>query len=707
MIDFSSRYPSALTLLFLIISAAISFYLYRKAALTTAKKILLTALKSAAIFLILVLFIEPVILAFVSPKNSLINLVVVDNTRSNLLKNENGNLKSDEIKDFLNKNLSDKNKYSLFTLSDSNNSPGNINEPDSIKFNGANTNLSESLNRLLTYYPERNFNSVTVISDGIFNSGGNPLYQARLFYAPLITIGVGDTAQKKDAVLSSVYYEENAFTETNNLIKAYIRTFDLKNEVLEINLVREGNVIQTKTIQVSGITQSDEVDFDVTEQKSGIVKYSIDISNIPGELNYENNRQQFLISYIDNKTNLLLISSGPGYDNSAIADILKRINNYNLTVRTIKNQNEFYEGTLDFKPFGGLSAIFLLGFPISQFSSEITSNIASKITEFKIPVIFFAQKNTDYKKLEIFGESVPFTITGGIGSEKEFNPQVVALSENGFSKIEQDINSTPQIFCNVSGIVPKAGTTTLMTDKTNGEPVFIMRKTENTNSSAFLGYGLWRWDLNQKAAHEKTLESFIVQTVNQSLLHDKKAKFKIYAEKNVFDYTENIRLNAEVFDDEYKPTRNAKVTAKILSNGNKVMDNIVLTPNNNKYSASIHPMPAGDYTIEAEADINNNYYAGDNSRFLVDSLNTEYLRTASDYESLRELADKTGGEFFRINENGSDIVNRINELSNTGLDKQLIRKKENFNLWENKYVLLLIIFLFSAEWVIKKRNNIP
>lgn len=708
MMEFTSRYPAALTLLFLIISIAVSFYFYRKTPLPSLKKYLLTALKSAAIFLILVLFIEPSILALINPKNKLLNLVVIDNTRSNTLYDENGTLKSREIMNFIGNSFQDNNKFSLFTLNGPGKGPINIKNADSIKFEAAETNLSEALTGLLSYFPEKNFNTVTVISDGIFNSGGNPLYQARMFEAPLITIGVGDTVQKKDAVLSNVYYEKKAFTGTNNIIKAFVQAYGFQNQLLVINLLREGAVIQTKDLQVISGKQQDEVDFNITEQNPGIIKYKVEISVIPGELNYQNNKEQFLIKYLDNKTNLLVLSSGPGYDNSAVSEILKRISNYNVTFRTVKNQNEFYEGTLDYKIFSELSAVFMLGFPAAQFSNDVTTNIGSKIKEFNVPVIFFAQKNTDYKKLEILDEYIPFTVTGPNSGEKEINLQVVAALDNSLARIEQDINSAPQIFCNINGIIPKTGTVTQITNKSNGEPLFITRKTGKINSSAFLGYGLWRWNLNQRAAHEKTLESFLIQSVNQILLKDKKTKFSVYTDNDVTDYTENINLVAEVFDDEYKPSGNAKVTAKILLNGNKVADNIVLNPYDNKYTASVPPLPFGDYTIEAEAEMNNNFYANDNSRFLVDSINTEYLKTQSDFETLRELAGKTGGEFFRISGNSSDIISRIEAAGpNSGIEKQTVRKKEYFNLWENKYILLLIIFLFTAEWVIKKRNNIP
>jgi hypothetical protein len=669
------------------------------------KKYFLTALKTLAIFLMLVLFIEPSLLSIVRGSPDRKNLVLIDNSRSNLIAAGNSSAEG-EIKKILNSSIFKNGDTKIFAFSNSESSLLPVNNTDSITFNGFESNLSSALTNIKKESIAENYGLITIISDGIFNSGGNPLYQARLFQCPVVTIGVGDTIQRKDAVLSSVYYEEKAFTGIENTIKVYINTYDLQNETVEINLLREGSIIQTKNVSITGNSQSDEEDFTLREPNPGIVKYLVKVSDKPGEITYLNNGQDFLIEYLDNKTNILLISAGPGYDNAVIQDILKRTNNFNLTVRTVKNPNEFYEGQIDYKIFGELSAIFLLGFPISQFSTEITSTISSKAKEFNVPVIFFAQKNTDYKKLGQFGELLSFSVSRPNTGETQFIPQIVASNENGLEEIGNELSSTPQIFRNVSGIIQKAGSSVLMTDKSLGEPVFITSNTEKYRSSAFLGYGLWKWNLNERASHEKTLEKFIIKSVNLTLLKDKKAKFKIYPIKNVFDYTENVKLLAEVYDDEYKPVKNAKVTGRIISNGKTIANNIILTPSENKYEASTTDLPYGDYEIEGEAELNNNFYAKGNSRFLVDTVNTEYLITRSNFGNLRELSNNTGGNFYNASSEIKDIAEKINNIQKSE-NFTVPETKQRFNLWENKYVLFLIIILFSVEWVLRKRNNIP
>lgn len=708
MIHLTSNYPTILALLFLIISATVSYYFYRNTSLQGLKKYLLISLKTLAIFLLLVLLLEPSLLAVISKNNEPLDIVIVDNSRSNELIGSNGITKSSIINNFLDKNIFKSGNYKIFTLSDLTRHPQLIGNKDSINFNIAETNLSDALNKVITFFPDKNFASVTVISDGTFNSGGNPVYPALKFQVPLITIGIGDTTQKKDAVLSDIYFDNKAFTEMNNIIRTRVNLFDLTGENLKVNLLREDVVFQTKDLTVSRNQQTDNLEFIVREVDPGIVKYSISISNIPGEITFKNNKEQFLINFIDNKTNILYISAGPGYDNTTIIDILKRVNNYNLTERTVKSPNEFYEGSIDFKRFGEYSMVFMLGFPIPQFSNEITSQIASKVKELNIPVIFFAQKNTDYKKLEMFERSIPFTVSRFNQNENEFNPVMVSAADNVFSGLQGGINSKPQIFKNISGIIQKSGSIALMTDKSTGEPVFITRSSGKNKSSAFLGYGLWRWNLNSKSVNKNTLENFTIESINLTLLHDKKTKFKVYPVKNVFDYTENINITAEVYDEEFKPVRNAKVTARILSNsGNVIANDLKFNYAENKFNVSVHHLPFGEYTIEAESEIDNAAYASDKSRFLVDSLNTEYLVTRSNFDNLKELSQNTGGKFFTTLSDESVIENTINSASKQDIKTDSPKIKKHYNLWENKYILVFIIFLFSVEWIFRKRNNLP
>jgi len=71
---------------------------------------------------------------------------------------------------------------------------------------------------------------------------------------------------------------------------------------------------------------------------------------------------------------------------------------------------------------------------------------------------------------------------------------------------------------------------------------------------------------------------------------------------------------------------------------------------------------------------------------------------------LRELSENTGGRI--INAGAFNTIESVIRENRKTQETENMRQNR-FNLWENKYVLGLIIILFSIEWVLRKRNNIP
>lgn len=696
MPGFSSTYSPLFLALFLIISAAAAYFFYKNTQLTNGKKYLLMTIKGLAIFFLLALFIEPVLSSLVNQSSENLDIILVDNSRSNLIGD-----KEQDIKKVLDENNLYSNNYKLFTFS---NAISQLNSPDSFHSNGYETGLSSALRNIRSSFPDRTFNSITVISDGVFNAGGNPLYEAKTLQAPFITLVIGDSLQKKDVVVRNLSYNEKAFTNIPTKVKAQINIYEHSGTVT-VNLIREGNVISSKQVNTNSGNDTYEAEFDITENAGGKIKYRIEAENINGEVTFKNNYSDFYITFIDNKVNVLVISGGPGYDDAFVTGVLKRINNYNITFRTAKSPGEFYEGPVDTRTIAELSALFLLNFPTTATNSAIVTELADRCKTFGIPVIFFAGKNSDYQKLSAFDDLLPFNISRPNSGESLFNLQVVSSADNPLSKVSE-VNSTTQIFRNVAGILPKPGSVTVATDKGSGEPVMITRTSGDLKSTAFLGYGLWRWKLNSGSNAEKTLERFLIETINLTLQKEKRTKFKVYPAKDVFDYTEQVKIYAEVFDENYAPTRNAIVNGKILKkDGSKAAD-ITFTPEENRYAAFVTPLAFGDYNIEASAELNGSYYANDVSRFSTDTINAEYLVTRSDVNALRELSQNTGGSYLgkdQYNNISSVIGNTKNPVeTNVSLSKAL-----RFNLWENKYLLFFIIILLSIEWVIRKRNNIP
>lgn len=693
----SSSYSPLFLSLVLIIAIAVSYFFYKNTAIDKSKKTLLIILKSLSIFILLTLFIEPVFSYLTGINNNRKDIVLIDNSRSNLLEN-----KSIEIANIIKGTgiLNDDDNIFVFS-----NTTGQIKNPDSIIHNGFNTNLISSLKAIKEYFPDGSYNSITIISDGIFNDGGNPLYEALKFSSPFILFPIGDTALQKDIIVKYVVHNEKSFTGTATKVKAYITIDIINTNNLNVKLLREGVEVKSQILNIQPGINNYEAEFDISENEPGKVKYRISAENIPNELTYKNNISDFYITFIDNKVNILVISGGPGYDNEFTGSILKRIGNYNITYRTQKSAGEFYEGGINYKMFGELSTIFLLNYPTNVSSSVIVSDIANNVKQFIVPVIFFAGKNTDYQKLNSFDEFVPFNIQRPNTVETLFRLQPINVNGNSLGKV-QGLSSTNEIFRNVSSIMPKPGSVTLANDKSSGEPIMINRISGNYRSTAFLGYGLWRWKLNSGTSAEKTLEAMLLETINMTLQKEKRTKLRVYPANDFFDYTQPVKIYALVYDDNYLPTRNAKVTGRVLRKDGSNAGELKFTVEENKFSALMNQLASGDYYIECDAELNGIYYARDNSRFSTDTLITEYLETRTNLELLLELASKTGGNVVMSDSIGN-YSKLIDKFRNLPVNESVSEKYLRFDLWGNKYYLMLVILLFSIEWVLRKRNNIP
>ena len=703
MIEFTSRYSVLLSLIFLAASFFFAFYFYRKTNLSRIKKFSVIALKTASVFILLLLFIEPSILATISINRESLSVVLIDDSRSNHLYYEK-NSKNIQIKDIYGKlGIFRPDQEFLFSSS---NSLKDLKYIDSLNPDGFETNVLSALENLRNRFPETIFKSVAIISDGVFNSGGTPIYIAKTFQCPFITIGIGDTAQQKDVVINKVSYNEKAFTEANVKINTEIKAYGLINEKLNISLVREGTIVSVKTANITSNNWSSDVSFDIRESEPGTVKYRVLVENKPGEITYNNNHFDFFTKYLQNKINLLCITGGPGYDNGLLTTILKRIKNHNVTIKTAKSNNDFYEGPVDFKSFGDLSVLLLLGFPTSQFNSEIISSIAQKVKTLNIPLVFFASKNTAYSKLEQFDELVPFTVSKPSAVELAVALQATDKMNESKQSLSNEVASAPALFQNTGGIIQKAGSEVSLINRNSGDPVLITRNTAKNKSTAFLAYGFWKWRLNPKIDYERLTERILLEIINMTLMKDKKSKLVVIPDKDIFDYSEDSKFTAELYDENYNNIKNGVIKAKIVSGQNIIRNDLMFTNIDNKFHLNAGRLGTGNYKIVTEADVNGSFYASDEERFACDTLNTEFKITKSNFENLQLLSQNTNGRFFSAYEDFDTVNNYVRSLTDKKQRTQISRYV-HFNLWENKYMLLLAILLFSIEWVIRKRANIP
>ena len=79
------------------------------------------------------------------------------------------------------------------------------------QFNGKQTDIASALKQLNERYVNQNIGAVILATDGLYNQGTDPQYEARNIKSTIYTIALGDTTAKRDLLIANINYNKTAF----------------------------------------------------------------------------------------------------------------------------------------------------------------------------------------------------------------------------------------------------------------------------------------------------------------------------------------------------------------------------------------------------------------------------------------------------------------------------------------------------------------
>ncbi len=234
-------------------------------------------------------------------------------------------------------------------------------------------------------------------------------------------------------------------------------------------------------------------------------------------------------------------------------------------------------------------------------------------------------------------------------------------------------------------------------------PLILLRKVYKQKSIAITGYGVWRWKLLAEGlgGSPEFLKLFTGNSVRWLTIREEDKKFKVITSKEIYSSGEPVELLAELYDDSYQPVDNAsiKVTLRSEAQSYDVSLNFIGA---GRYAANVEGITEGDYRFSALAEKEEVKYGEDNGRFTVGESNLEFNNIRMNAPVLKQLAEKTGGEFYTINDYEKVVENIIGDRN---FVRSEITKKSEFQLWNIYYTLCVIIILLALEWFIRKKSG--
>ncbi len=606
---------------------------------------------------------------------------------------------------------------------------------DALKADASVTDISSIFSFLQNEQKTKKIGAIILYSDGAYTAGSNPIYSAEKLGIPVYAIGLGDSTEIRDVVLSEIFTNEVATINVAQPVDITIHSVGSKSgDRVTVSLYAEGEKVGEEVISLKEGTNDYTTSFSFIPKKEGVVKLTTRVT--PGDPSMDatekNNLRISYVNVLKNKFRIVLFAGSPSSDVSFIREYYEGRKEIELISYVQKQGAEFYEGSPSTDKVKDADLVILIGFPISSTSNEALALVRKLIAGESRPLLFIPSRTLDLDKLRALEDAMPFSLKGArasgnemkvttaLSSDKKDNPVFRAKSEQTSQtkweslapliKTETHFTAKPE-----SEILAEA---TIQGVKL-GEPLVISRTVGRSRQIAFTGYGLWQWKLTSfgrerafaslsrkkdSTMSESALDIFLGNSTRWLVTHDDQKRVRIAPTRKLYDAGEKIEFAGQIYDESFIPVDGAIVTLKLMGANLTSPIQLTLEPlTNGRYSTKLlQGLAAGDYTYSGEAKLDGKMLGSDGGRFNVGDYSPEFAEPRMRSDILRALAERTGGKFYTT-ETAATLMKDI-EASSNFHTKKIEEKKdyEGRNMWQ---LLILAVMFFSTEWFIRKRTG--
>ena len=649
----------------------------------------LAVFRFLAVFIISFLLLSPMVKTVFRKTEKPMIIVAQDNSESLVIGKDSGYIKNDYTTK-IDRAIDDlKEDYQVKTFTFGN----KVTEGVNYNFKDKQTDISTLFDELAVRYSNRNVGALVLASDGIFNRGLNPLYTSDQFRYPVYTIALGDTALRRDVFVSKVNFNRIAFLGNQFPVEVILGANMCKGLKTTLSVSKGGTILHSENITFNSNRYFQTYRLQLEAGEAGMQRYTIRLSQVEDEISTVNNEQDIFIDILDSKQKILLLSTAPHPDISALKTAIESNYNYEVTEATI---NEYV---------GQIESFNLVVMHQLPDGGSKGNTIVARARENKIPILYIVGTKTNLDQFNALNTGVRIVTAQKSFNETlpVFNPEftLFTLSEttlkafSGFPPLltlfgeYNTSNSVNTLFVQQIG--------SLVTDY----PLVFFSQTLDSKTGVVAGEGLWKWRLQDymKNSNHDAFNEVVTKMIQFLSVKVDKSFFKVKGENNFLE-NEPVLFDAEVYNQSYELI-NSNDVEMIIKNSKGDEYPFEFGKTANAYQLNAGMLPVDNYTWEARVREGENIYTDDGA-FTVSPLNIEAINTIADHNLLFQISEKTNGMMLYPEE-----VQTLPELIRGREDITTITytDRKYSELINIPWLFGLILLLVSLEWFIRKRGG--
>ena len=211
---------------------------------------------------------------------------------------------------------------------------------------GPETNISALFDVASDSIRSRNLGAIVLFTDGRYNSGPNPAFEAERLGLPVFVVGLGDSVEPRDLSMEQLFTNELAYVGTEQPVQIRIRSAGYDQRTAQLVLRDDNGVVAQQQITILPGVNEYTASFLWTPKSEGTARLTASVQQFDDELTGRNNAQSSLVKVRSNKRRYLMISGSPNPDFAFLRRRLSRNPEVELVTFVQRNGSAFLEGNL-------------------------------------------------------------------------------------------------------------------------------------------------------------------------------------------------------------------------------------------------------------------------------------------------------------------------------------------------------------------------
>lgn len=560
---------------------------------------------------------------------------------------------------------------------------------DQVAFEDGNSALSLGFSKINVDYYNRNVGAVLFVSDGNFNKGSHPVYEAeKINFTPVYSLIVGDTVPKRDHYVKNVGVNDVAFLKNKFPVEVDLEGIKMGKGTTSVSVVQNGKVLATQTVTYKdGKRDFEHVSFLIDANKVGFQSYAVVIQRESNESNYENNIRNFYVEILDARSKILILSGAPHPDISAFVESLGTDQNLEVVSvltkdwdRNLKNVN-----------------LVIWHEPGINFNPEILDVIKQR----SLPLLYCIGPNTGSGVVGKLG--IGLQVSGSNQFDETQGKWNDAFSNFELSpELKRSIEFYPPLKTKFGEVGLTGGLDVAIFQRvgpvTKKDPLVFFGQRDQQKFGVIFGEGIWKWRMNE-FLRTKSFDGFneLIHKLTQYLLVKQNSSNLHVQFPKRFTKDEEVIVNATVYNESLEKITSPKVKMTVKTENGRVF-NRDFARTSDMYRLSLGRLAPGKYSWSASTSFNGKSFRK-SGEFVVEDVALEKLTSSSNGQVMQQLATRTDGTFHFL----KDYQKTLDELMKRDDITSVSYAETTFNdLIDLKWLFFLLLVLLTAEWFLRK-----